>query len=144
VNISETRASHLRCCLAFLFAFFLVLPSVWPQGNQGTIEGAVVDQSGAALPAAKLTATNGATHMQFETTSDSNGLFAFPVLPVGTYTVEVEHPGFVKLTQKNVTLNVGARLNLNLSLSGAGQTQSVTVTDEPPIVETTRSQVAQR
>jgi len=39
-------------------------------------------------------------------------------------------------------LSVGARLNLNLSLSVAGQTQSVTVTDEPPIVETTRSQVS--
>jgi len=142
VKISKTRTSLLRCCLTFLFASFLVSPSAWPQGNQGTIEGAVVDQSGAALPAAKLTATNGATRIQFQTTSDSNGLFTFPVLPLGTYTIEVEHPGFVKLTQKNVTLNVGARLNLNLSLSVAGQTQSVTVTDEPPIVETTRSQVS--
>jgi outer membrane receptor protein involved in Fe transport len=142
VNISETRTSLLRCCLAFLFAFFLVSPSVRSQGNQGTIEGSVVDQSGAALPAAKLTATNGATRIQFQTTSDSNGLFTFPVLPIGTYTIEVEHAGFVKLTQKNVTLNVGARVNLNLSLSVGGQTQSVTVTDEPPIVETTRSQVS--
>src|SRR6267378_858024 len=142
VNISKTRTSLLRFCLAFLFAFFLALPSAWPQGNQGTIEGTVVDQSGAALPAAKLTATNGATRIQFQTTSDSNGLFTFPVLPLGTYTIEVEHPGFVKLTQKNVTLNVGARLNLNLSLSVAGQTLSVTITDEAPIVETTRSQVS--
>jgi outer membrane receptor protein involved in Fe transport len=115
---------------------------VRPQGNQGTIEGIVVDQSGAALPGAKLTATNDATGIRFQAPSDSNGLFTFPVLPVGTYTIEVEHPGFAKLTQKNVALSVGARLNLNLSLSVAGQTQSVTVTDEPPIVETTRSQVS--
>jgi len=142
VNISETRTAFLRCCLAFLFAFFLVSPSAWPQGNQGTIEGLVVDQSGAALPGAKLTATNDATGIHFQATSDSNGLFTFPVLPIGTYTIEVEHAGFAKLTQKNVALNVGARLNLNLSLSVAGQTQSVTVTDEPPIVETTRSQVS--
>src|SRR5207247_10615234 len=63
-------------------------------------------------------------------------------LPVGTYTIEVEHPCFAKLTQKNIELSVGARLNLSISLSVAGQTQSVTVTDEPPIVETTRSQVS--
>jgi len=44
VNLSETRTGLLRCCLAFLFAYFLVSPSVWPQGNQGTIEGIVVDQ----------------------------------------------------------------------------------------------------
>ena len=142
MNISETRIAFLRCCLAFLFAFFLVSPSSRPQGNQGTIEGIVVDQSGAALPGAKLTATNDRTAIHFQATSDSDGLFTFPVLPVGTYTIEVEHPGFAKLTQKNVALSVGARLNVNLSLSVAGQTQSVTVTDEPPIVETTRSQVS--
>ena len=142
MNISETRTVFLRTCLAFFFIFFLVSPSSRPQGNQGTIEGIVVDQSGAALPGAKLTATNDATAIHFQATSDSDGLFTFPVLPVGTYTIEVEHAGFAKLTQKNVALNVGARLNLNLSLSVAGQTQSVTVTDEPPIVETTRSQVS--
>jgi hypothetical protein len=142
MNISETRTSLLRCCLAFFFALFLVSSSAWPQGNQGTIEGTVVDQSGGALPGAKLTATNDATGIQFLTTSDSNGLFTFPVLPVGTYTIEAEHPGLVKLTQKNVTLNVGARLNLNLALTVAGQTQVITVTDEPPIIETTRSQVS--
>ena len=142
MNISETRTAFLRTCLAFFFIFFLVSPSSRPQGNQGTIEGIVVDQSGAALPGAKLTATNDATGIRFQATSDSDGLFTFPVLPVGTYTIEVEHPGFAKLTQKNVALGVGARLNLNLSLSVAGQIQSVTVTDEPPIVETTRSQVS--
>jgi len=51
VNLSETRTALLRCCLAFLFAYFLVSPSVWPQGNQGTIEGIVVDQSVPLLPA---------------------------------------------------------------------------------------------
>jgi outer membrane receptor protein involved in Fe transport len=142
VNISERRTAFLRTCLAFFFAFFLISPSSRSQGNQGTIEGIVVDQSDAALPGAKLTATNDATGIRFEATSDSNGLFTFPVLPVGTYTIEVEHPGLAKLTQKNVALNVGARLNLNLLLSVAGQTTSVTVTDEPPIIETTRSQVS--
>src|SRR5438552_828617 len=142
VNISETRTALFCCCRAFLFVFFFLSPPVWPQANQGTIEGIIVDQSGAALPGAKLTGTNDATGIHFQTTSDSNGLFTFPVLPVGTYTIEVEHPGFAKLTQKDVTVSVGARLNLNLSLSVAGQTQSVTVTDEPPIVETTRSQVS--
>src|SRR5207302_1090361 len=140
--ISETRTALFCCCRAFLFVFFFLSPPVWPQANQGTIEGIIVDQSGAALPGAKLTGTNDATGIHFQTTSDSNGLFTFPVLPVGTYTIEVEHPGFAKLTQKNIALSVGARLNLSLSLSVAGQTQSVTVTDEPPIVETTRSQVS--
>jgi outer membrane receptor protein involved in Fe transport len=122
--------------------FALTVSAAWSQGNQGTLEGAVLDQSGAAVPGAKLTATNDATAIKFDATSDSNGLFSFPVLPVGTYTIEVEHPGFTKVTQKNVTLNVGARLNLSFSLTVAGQAQAVTVTSETPILETTRSQVS--
>src|SRR5438034_1434935 len=73
----------------------------WSQGNQGTLEGTVVDQSGAGVPDAKLTVTNNATGIKFRTSSDSSGLFTIPVLPVGTYTVEVEHAGFGKLTQKD-------------------------------------------
>ena len=94
MNISETRTALFCCCRAFLFVFFFLSPPVWPQANQGTIEGIIVDQSGAALPGAKLTGTNDATGIHFQTTSDSNGLFTFPVLPVGTYTIEVEHPSF--------------------------------------------------
>src|SRR6267143_5034102 len=98
MNISEMRSSLTRCCLAFLFCLSLVSPSASPQGNQGTLEGAVADPSGAGLPGCKLTAINDATHIQFQTTSDSNGLFTFPVVPVGIYTIEVEHAGFAKLT----------------------------------------------
>src|SRR5437773_1548722 len=73
VNISETRTALFCCCRAFLFVFFFLSPPVWPQANQGTIEGIIVDQSGAALPGAKLTGTNDATGIHFQTTSDSNG-----------------------------------------------------------------------
>ncbi len=128
--------------LVILLTILLATSPAWSQGNQGTIEGILVDQSGAAVPAAKLTAANKATGIKFQTTSDSNGLFTFPTLPVGTYTLEVEHAGFVKLTEKDVALTVGARLNLTLTLAVAGQAQSVVVTSENPIVETTRSQVS--
>lgn len=135
-----TRVS--RTLMVAFFALVIAVPVSWSQGNQGTLEGTVVDQSGAGVPAAKLSITNGATGINFVATTDSNGLFTFPVLPVGTYTIEVEHSGFAKLTQKNVTLTVGARVNLSLALSVAGQSQAVTVTGEPPILETTRSQVS--
>ena len=126
----------------FLLAILLAVSSTWGQGNQGTLEGSVADPSGAAVAGAQLTVTNDATGLKFHTTTSSDGLFAFPVLPVGTYTVEVEHAGFSKLTRKEITLTVGARLNLTLALSVAGRGESVTVTGETPLVETTRSQVS--
>src|SRR5713226_2845138 len=128
--------------LAILMISLSLAPGAWSQGNQATIEGVVVDQSGSAVPDAKLTARNNANGLKFETTSDSNGLFTFPVLPVGTYTIEVEHKGFATVTQKDIKLTVGARLNLTLAMAIAGQAQTVTVTSETPIVETSRSQVS--
>ena len=128
--------------LSLASAFLLLAPSSRGQGNQASIEGVVVDSSGAIIPNAKLTATNEATGLQFQTTSDANGLFTFAVLPVGTYTIEAEHSGFSKFTEKQVALTVGARLNMTLTLRVAGQTQTVMVSGEAPIVETTRSQVS--
>jgi outer membrane receptor protein involved in Fe transport len=132
------------CSIVVLLVAAILLPStsLWSQGNQGTLEGSVVDQSGAAVPDASLTATNKATGIKFHTTTSSDGLFTFPVLPVGPYTIEVEHQGFAKLTREDIELTVGARLNLPLTLSVAGQTQVLSVTAETPIVETTRSQVS--
>src|SRR5205085_5432662 len=57
-------------------------------------------------------------------------------------TIVVEHSGFTKLTQKNVTLTVGTSLSLPLTLSVAGQALTVTVTSETAILQTTRSQVS--
>ena len=128
--------------LATLVGIVLTSSCAWGQGNQASLEGTVLDQSGAVLAGVKLTATNTATGIRFVATSDSNGLFAFPVMPVGTYAIEAEHRGFTKLMQKDVQLTVGARLNLTLAMAVAGQSQSVTVTSETPIVETTRSQVS--
>lgn len=133
---------HVRilcCCLSFFFLFFLT--AAWGQGNQASLEGRVVDASGAAVPGAKLVVTNNATGIQFQSESGSDGLFSFPVLPVGTYLVDAEHAGFNK-TSETVELTVGARVNTSLMLAVAGQAQTVTVTGQAPIVETTRSEVS--
>src|SRR4029077_10024077 len=75
----------------FLLAILLGAFCNWGQGNQGTLEGSVADDSGAAGDGAHLTATNDATGLQFKATTSSDGLFTFPVLPVGRYTIEIEH-----------------------------------------------------
>lgn len=128
------------CCALFFVIFFSGLPARG-QGNQAAIEGTVLDSSGASLPNARLTATNEATGISFKAVSGADGLFDFPVLPVGTYILVVEHPGFASMTQKDLQLTVGARLNLAFTLSVASQAQSVTVTGETPMLETSRSQV---
>ncbi len=137
--------SSMRCLVsAVLLAFAVALgfPGISLAQGQATLEGRVVDTSGGGVAGARVTATNTGTGAQFESTSDADGLFTFPALPVGSYTVDARHEGFAKVTQKGVALTVGARLNLTLTLQVAGQAQTITVSGEPPILETTRSQVS--
>src|SRR5260370_661518 len=64
--------------LATLVGIVLIASCAWGQGNQASLEGTVLDQSGAVLADVKLTATNTATGIRFVATSDSNVLFAIP------------------------------------------------------------------
>ncbi|HYE25549.1 MAG TPA: carboxypeptidase regulatory-like domain-containing protein [Clostridia bacterium] len=108
----------------------------------GRIEGTVTDATGAVVAGASLTAKNVATGVTYTALSNDEGLYAFTVLPVGTYQLTAEKQGFSKLTQSNVVVNVGSKVSLDLAFKVAGQAQEVTVTDEAPVIETTRTQVS--
>src|SRR4051812_9940246 len=128
----------------FLFAFMLVvaLAGFAQSGNQGSLEGSVVDSSGAAIPNANITVTNKDNGFKLSTTSGAEGFFTFPVLPVGTYDMTVESSGFAKAVRKGIPVSVGAKVNLPVNLAVAGATSDVTVTAETPVVETTRTQMS--
>ena len=55
------------------------------QATQGEIDGAITDKTGAVIPGVSLTATNIDNGAVFTVTSNSAGLYTFPVLPIGTY-----------------------------------------------------------
>ena len=82
---------------------FLLITAVLAVGqslSQGSIEGTVADPSGALVPGATLTATNTATGVKFTAQSNSDGIYRFAVLPVGTYDLQVERQGFGKLQEQ--------------------------------------------
>ena len=131
------RASPL---LVLLLA--LALPGWGQSGSAGSIEGTVTDPTGAVIPGVRLEARNPDTSAVAQTSTNELGLFRFLVLPVGTYEVVARHPGFAALILKDVVVTVGARLNLALALRVATGSESVVVSEETPLVETTRSQVS--
>ena len=136
------RVGKFSVCLAMFFLIFALARMASGQGaNQGSIQGTITDQSGAAVPAVNLKATNTQTGISFTTTSDADGLYTFLVVPVGTYTVVAEKSGLATVTQENVIVTVGARLTLDLSMPLASQQSTVTVSGQAPIVETTKSAV---
>src|SRR2546425_3748517 len=130
-----------RSLVICLTALFLLASSALGQrGTNGSVEGTITDPEGAAVPGAALTLFNSDTGLKLEATSDENGLFHFPVVPVGSYRLIAEHSGFAKYAA-NVTVDVGAAINVPVQLTIGTQASSVSVTSEAPVIEATRSSV---
>ena len=107
----ERRAQRSRTVAwmtATACAGWLVLAaSLHAQVATGTILGNVKDNSGAPVPGALVTATNVDTQSSRTTTTDGDGQYALPLLPVGNYKVEVTLTGFKNFSQTGILLEVG-------------------------------------
>src|SRR5579862_9558166 len=79
-----------------LFAVAVVVLRVPPAGAQagGSVSGTIKDPSGGVVPGATVTLTNAGLGNQFTGTSDGQGVYAFPNVPVGRYDLTVELDGF--------------------------------------------------
>src|SRR5262245_12197116 len=76
------------------------------QSISGRIAGTVTDETGAAVRNASVTVTNEGTGAQRRATSDENGFYVAPELPVGLYTIRVEGRGFAPATRTRVKVDV--------------------------------------
>src|SRR5437763_10109069 len=87
------------------------------QSNLGAITGIIADPQQAVVPEATVTATNVATGLRTSTKSNSAGVYLVTSLPLGSYIVAVEHPGFSTYVRQGITLDAGQRLGLDIALA---------------------------
>ncbi len=122
--------------LEILCLLGLSVGSAVAQFDTGTLNGTVVDSSGALLPGASVTVTNSGTGATVTLKSNGAGIFSASALPFGTYTVTATAAGFGTTTSSDVVLNVGAAVHLTLKLSASGAAETVTVTGTATSVNT--------
>lgn len=101
------------------------------------IKGTVTDPHGAVLAGVKVTATNEATNVKFDTVSGSDGGYFFAQLPVGTYTVSVSASGFKSFTAKGIVLNIDQEYVEPVQLTVGSAAEVVEVAAAPVQVNTT-------
>jgi hypothetical protein len=106
-----------------------------------SISGIITDPQGAVIPQASVSVTNVATGLRTAAQANSAGFYLIPNLPIGTYKLSVEHPGFRKVVREGITLTTGERLGLDIALELGATGQSVTVTGEAPLIESRTSEV---
>ena len=132
-------------------ALIILVMLAWPrpvpaQTATGSIDGVVVDTSGAIVPGVTVVVTHEPTAVSREVVTDGQGLFHAPLLPVGPYTVKAALPGFQPFQQTGIQLTIGQTASLRIELKPASVSESVTVSVPisayTPSVETTRSQMS--
>ena len=132
--------SRLFACIAS--CLLLASGTARAQSATGSIEGTVVDSSGAVLPGVTISLVETATGVERSTVTDSNGLFRAPLLPVGVYELTATLAGFETRKQPDIQLTVGQVITLRVEMPVAGIAESVTVSGATPVIETSRSQVS--
>lgn len=117
--------------------------SVFGQGiTTGSVTGSVQDPQQGLITNAKVTVVQNATNAAFVGKTNAVGTFQVSGVPVGTYTVTIEAPGFAKLQVGNVAVNSGQPTSIGLqTLSVSAAEQEVTVEASAPILQTDSMQI---
>ncbi len=126
----------------YAFIFLIVGIAAHAQVVGGSIGGVVHDSSGATVSNAAVIVHQNETGATRTLTTDAEGRFFAPSLPVGSFSVTAGHEGFQQQQQTGITLAVGQSLQLNFVLGVAAVQQAVEVDASDPGVNTTTQQTA--
>jgi hypothetical protein len=111
------------------------------QSTSGRIRGTVTDPSGGAVTGAAVTLINTATNITREATTGGTGDYLFLEVPIGSYEITVNQTGFKKFVRKDIVVDLNAVVSVDIPLQVGGATETVEVTGEPPVIDTTTTQL---
>src|SRR6185437_13502383 len=101
------RTRGLSLAVFTVTALFFATPAL-AQRTTASSRGTVTDQTKAVVPGATITVTGQDTGFTQTTNTNSDGVYTFPQLPVGRYTVRAELQGFKPPARTDIALNVAA------------------------------------
>jgi Carboxypeptidase regulatory-like domain len=141
-RLSLLRTPLLRTLLITLVCLIFAV-TAWAQKDAGSIVGTVKDQTGAIVAHAKVTVSDVERGTHIETSTNDSGEYVASPLPVGHYTVSVEHAGFKRAVTVPVSLDVQQRIAMDVTLQVGQISESVEVTGVAPLLETETSELGQ-
>ena len=136
----------MRKLISKILAFSLLIIPIFVYGQSqattGTIQGTVTDPNGAVVSGASVTVRNTETGFERTVTSNSDGFFTAPLLPLGKYRVTTNASGFSASVLENVAVTVGQTLALNIAMKVGTATETVDVTADADAVDTARTELS--
>ena len=129
----------LSGCAAVVLASLIFAVPVAAQVTTADITGRVLDQNGAAVANATVTARHTGTGQERSAQSGEQGNYTIAELPPGNYDITAEAPNFSKAVLKGREVNVGTTVTVNFDLKAGQITEVVNITADALHIETTRS-----
>ncbi|GGG73438.1 TonB-dependent receptor [Edaphobacter dinghuensis] len=125
LELQKLTKPYLLAKIFLLFALFLSLPCLAAAQSTGGLRGQVLDPSGALVPGATVTLTQGTTVLTAPSGNDGN--YAFRDVPTGTYSLTIDAQGFT-FPKTDVTISSSRVRQMNLTLAIAVEQQNIQVT----------------
>lgn len=135
------RLPQFYSLAAVLFFAVLLASTGWAQTGLGTLKGTVTDQSGAAVPNARVTLLHQETGVIRSSQTSAIGVYEIPALPIGRYRMTVEAPGFKKF-EATFLLQAGQTVVIDPQLEVGTVDVVVEVTDVAPVITTVGMELA--
>ena len=135
------RVSSLLRNLSFVVALLAMITflvgTAAAQDAVGRIVGTITDPTGSPILGADVTVLNVATQVSQHASTSEYGYFQVLSLPIGTYTITIEHSGFRKQVYEKQVLQIDQSLKFDTKLEIGQQSEVVEVKDQIANVETT-------
>jgi hypothetical protein len=134
-SLKNQAAAAVKRSRVIVLVFFVAV-AAWGQIDRGTIGGLVKDQSGLAVPSAKVQVIRIDTNSALDLETNMEGLYTVPNLPAAVYRVVFQKAGFGSVTREPVEVRPRMDVRVDVTLQPGAVTQSVTVTADTPMLDT--------
>jgi hypothetical protein len=138
---STSAQVFLKNLLLSVFLLYFAAALAVAAGATGSIIGAVVDATGAALTGATVELRNYDTGVVRSVMVDSSGNYSFALLPPGSYSLSVHAKGFRDAGLDVIQVDVDQVRRVDLTLDVAPVTLKVSVSGDLPLVQTDTSNI---
>jgi len=127
----------MRVVLLSLVVLSSVPRGLFAQTDRATLTGTISDPSGAVVPGVQVIATNPASGLQLQSSSNTLGFYSLVNLPIGQYTLAASKPGFADYQRNGIVLLIGQDVEFDIQLAlETGASSSVVIASEVPLLET--------
>ena len=132
-----------RHAIAILLCAAALTAQALAQEVSAGLTGRVTDPSGAAILGAVVTARDEDRGTKWPATTNEEGIYSFPRIPTGSYSLRVEASGFKTYVHPSIALEVNQRGRVNVVLQLGAVSESVEVAGEAALLQTEVTQVGE-